>query len=1456
MKYYSRKKGETKTDPDKLFTYAGVNYGQAGSATYNVTKAEDRYGIYSTWFVESEGDMIFVLKARWDMQRAVIFDRNVTADKIDSVTAFPDPEISSIYTANKSGDWKYEVETDTRKAIPYTTPLRQKYNFRGWSTNSGAAVGSSQILSDTSAGYVGVYGTSCITPTYSETSGGYFYARLYAVWEPLYTHTFIYQLNRPGFKQDDYPQGSYLGKDDALLTDGMWNADSGTWTEILDEDDINDSSRYFTSGTSSYLRVKNGLLKSDYYIFRGWDVKTFTRKLNGTETDEEKILFLPDTATFPGRYELNHTNSLNVTDADSVVGLFDGWFKGKNGAAGEPTVTYLKARCEPRRVFVLKYNTNLGGEGKPSADDYVRDYALNGEDELSTLPQNEDGEWEDIIEEDVASGFGRGYYYPLKHNKLQAKGYQFVGWDMYYYRKNDSPEGKRRSGPYKYRINNNGEFSSNYGIYGTWFDRGDCVDMAFELYAAWEPQYEVFYHEGVDEEHLSEVSEMPDPKYSGIVKYKNWRGTGTKVFRAHAPKRSGYYFVGWSTRSDLDVDTNRDDINLVLHRNHLGPSVPKSACSNPQHNDMDEGYLRTDLYAVWSAKPVYSIYFDENADGETYPSIEYLGAVAGKKEPDPWTVRLTEEEARDIPGMYYEFDKDVVLAAKGYQFTGWHLTYTRGYGTTANHDYRLSGGKYGIYTEWIKASECPDLEFFVSANWDPQYKVAFHDGDSLLCESAVVQKKAFVSGRKVFKPSVVPTKPGKYLVGWSTDPDYDFAQYGTTGEHFVKGVKNVTLYKNAFTAADYNDTDQGFLRADLYAVWSDEPAYYILYDANEEGLDNDPFVGEYTGVKDEAMVWEEVITQTQLNSDIAENKGYPLHRGYLTAKGYIFTGWKLTYIRESTEMPSGGFYSVDKPDSSFKIYPTWFNDVVDNEFLLSAVWKPQFAVKFLPNGNNVTNMPAFEYTPLKEERRFTGSPATAVFQAAVPKREGWYFAGWSTDPDYKVETQGLNGLLHRNHIGPAVPQYSCINALYSEEAPYDYKGFMCAYVYAIWSPHPVYHIVYDPGKEQLENGAEYLSDAMPEAPLVDGQWVFDYTKTEMESLISSAAGDNNAAGYYPLLKGDLTATGNIYTGWKLHWNNQYGEDKTDDYPVSSYGHDPFRIHSNRLINDTSDYQFLLTANWETRYSVQFHGNAGSDTVTNMPAKNPSELYKDSDFNRDGEKVKIFSDKGEMSSKPPMRDGYVFCGWSTDPNAAPSSTLLQRTASGVYVNLSDCTNPVENSFRAELYAVWTSGHSVSYELTGTVPEGASDIPEKKDYPTGTENIPIEPAMTAPGYTFSDWSVKTAPDELAVDTVNHTFTMPNGNVVFTGSFSPVDYTVNYYRNKNADDNEILRSATFHITDVTDGNIPLNTAAPTAFDTKHEFKYWSGVRDGSEWQSITFNENARYLPTGKRFLKRFTT
>ena len=83
------------------------------------------------------------------------------------------------------------------------------------------------------------------------------------------------------------------------------------------------------------------------------------------------------------------------------------------------------------------------------------------------------------------------------------------------------------------------------------------------------------------------------------------------------------------------------------------------------------------------------------------------------------------------------------------------------------------------------------------------------------------------------------------------------------------------------------------------------------------------------------------------------------------------------------------------------------------------------------------------------------------------------------------------------------------------------------------------------------------------------------------------------------------------------------------------------------------------------------------------------------------------------------------------------------------------------------------YSVNYQYTGTVPDNAPALPNSSNYKDGT-SVGVENNVTLAGYTFSGWSTED------VTVTNGTFTMPNSNVTFVGSFTAkstnnVSYTI---------------------------------------------------------------------------------
>ncbi|MBE6632107.1 MAG: hypothetical protein E7623_05335, partial [Ruminococcaceae bacterium] len=85
------------------------------------------------------------------------------------------------------------------------------------------------------------------------------------------------------------------------------------------------------------------------------------------------------------------------------------------------------------------------------------------------------------------------------------------------------------------------------------------------------------------------------------------------------------------------------------------------------------------------------------------------------------------------------------------------------------------------------------------------------------------------------------------------------------------------------------------------------------------------------------------------------------------------------------------------------------------------------------------------------------------------------------------------------------------------------------------------------------------------------------------------------------------------------------------------------------------------------------------------------------------------------------------------------------------------------------------HSVSYEYINTV-IGASQLPATVQYKYG-QIVDIAPAATAPGYTFSGWSIRSGASAIE----NGQMKMPDSDVVLRGSFvanSGTAYRVEHY------------------------------------------------------------------------------
>lgn len=129
---------------------------------------------------------------------------------------------------------------------------------------------------------------------------------------------------------------------------------------------------------------------------------------------------------------------------------------------------------------------------------------------------------------------------------------------------------------------------------------------------------------------------------------------------------------------------------------------------------------------------------------------------------------------------------------------------------------------------------------------------------------------------------------------------------------------------------------------------------------------------------------------------------------------------------------------------------------------------------------------------------------------------------------------------------------------------------------------------------------------------------------------------------------------------------------------------------------------------------------------------------------------------------PARKGYTFEGWNVE---------------GVEMEGKKYAMPDNNVI---ITAIWQAiDYSVTYKYTGTVPQGAPALPDGgKNHNIG-DVLEVAPAPTLDGYVLYGWLTKD------VSIKDGKFTMPDGNVTFTGEWRTANYNVVYVYQGNVPD-----------------------------------------------------------------------
>ena len=309
----------------------------------------------------------------------------------------------------------------------------------------------------------------------------------------------------------------------------------------------------------------------------------------------------------------------------------------------------------------------------------------------------------------------------------------------------------------------------------------------------------------------------------------------------------------------------------------------------------------------------------------------------------------------------------------------------------------------------------------------------------------------------------------------------------------------------------------------------------------------------------------------------------------------------------------------------------------------------------------------------------------------------------------------------------------------------------------------------------------------------------------------------------------------------------------------------------------------IAGDGSTVVDIYYNRNSYTVTYAVTGTVDPNPNYKQADY-RFGQNV--------AAEAAAAKAGYDFIGWANEPAVMPANDV---TATGYFVARTDTAYQVQHykqnleddgftlaeteeltgktdtiatanpktytgftldgtvegtvasgniagdgSLVLKLYYTRNS-YDVTYAYTGTVPTGASALPEKATVKYGAP-VTVAEAVTAPGYTFSGWS-------------RNDFTMPAENVTITGSFtanSNTEYTVRHHFQNILDD--AYDADTAMLSETLSGTTDTLTAAAAktvAGFTAQSFQQKNIAGDGSTVVDIYYNRNSygvsyRYLNT----------
>lgn len=1181
--------------------------------------------------------------------------------------------------------------------ISSSVPYRTGYKFKGWSTSSDATTPS--ILPGDSA-------------TMGDTSVVY-----YAVWErDSFSATFIYSDLCEVYAEDDL--------NTAILTDEFKYGEDYTFIVSHNASQIKKDKMQVTADGSLLLPISTENINGN--TLYTYTIKGATNNLNIIIDGLEKLTYAIAYDTDGGilsapmnSYVAGETATLPIPVKDGYS--FDGWYYSVEGEITETKIEeitnttsgnlVLKAKWSPIE-YKVSYNINNGinqdkvgetivsynqiiilpGEEIVNADNAVEYNFLGWSlDEASETAEYDAGQkvtnlslendtevvlyavW-DIprytINFDLLGGTVDGGVSNIKEAIIQEgnatsdlssvipvkEGYNFAGWT-------DGTNNYESTELVAYRVNKD-----------------------TTLTAKWTANtYSIALHGNGGVDTQSNETIYLDCSYDEI-----------KILESNSYEKPDCEFLGWATTDNATVPEYMDGAALL--------NVAGKNSSGETYN----------LYAIWSEDETAIHYITYNLNGGNATSVPTSMTIVASDKENP-----TEAEVKI--GASYVVNDDIVPERLGYQFVGWTVngpssnqktetidniedknytlyaiwvpdTYTITYMYTNpysndSYTYKEEFGynesviikDYATIDEWMNGDEQVEgtlsaPELYIWSGWtvdaDNRYEIGssvtpnanitivttwkrsnsaklisydINGGDTGVPGSSYFEKNSQVELEYTYDEyndeddthtEKIPSKKGYTFIGWSESPIIEIDESGNyTDIVYTKdGVGTLVVSRNVV----------------LYAVWEQNPTYKITYNVNADGADDNTIPYDFN------EYYEGDVVTVDFNS-------------VPSRQGYDFLGWDTNENATIPTYPLPVQTDSGAPINNLTSGENSYEITIEQENVsLYAVWKPgTYQIEYYNKNNLLDTVYGLDINNAQMLKAFTEF-------TSLTAPTGYEFAGWAVSEGGEVSYEGQDAI-----------------------APNKVVSGSTLKLYMVWKPIDIkLTLVQNNGDDNIVKSFAYGDNLpsnvnLPNKPgyVFEGYFYGDemYYDAQMKPVKRWSGAENLTLNAKWRVK--TFAISYCNSVGTVIYEKEYSEGTQENLASST---ELIQKHGYIIDNDMSFIGWSDTVGGDVAYSdessIKELDVTGKDIIYLFAVEKSGKkcyIHYNSNGGIGGPSGYTVTAAGERVKlnfeNIPVREGYLFLGWSEDATAiAPS--YIDAKGSNQYITS-------ESQQFVTMYAVW-------------------------------------------------------------------------------------------------------------------------------------------------------------------------